>query len=140
MELYHFLSHFMGRKIYTFLVLKTRQKDLEVATSAARRTPSVLERGAHVKQFSQTPKLSEQFSQRPQIIAARRRSAATMSAFYCYFFLGLQISICFVSDVCHVIFYCLTRDTEDSYTAMRIPSTTNSRILEMAIVGQPFSL
>ena len=38
---------------------------------------------------------------------------------------------------CHVIFYCLTRDQEDSYTAMRMPSTTDSRILEMAIVGQP---
>ena len=38
---------------------------------------------------------------------------------------------------CHVIFYCLTRDQEDSYTAMRVPSITDSRILEMAIVGQP---
>ena len=47
-----------------------------------------------------------------------------MSAFYCYL------------SCCHVIFYCLTRDTEDSYTAMRMTSTTDSRILEMAIVGQ----
>ena len=59
-----------------------------------------------------------------------------MSAFYCCFFLGLQILICFASNVCHVIFYCLTRDTEDSFTAMRMPSTTNSRILEMVMVGQ----
>ena len=36
---------------------------------------------------------------------------------------------------CHVIFYCLARDTEDSYTVMCMPSTTDSRILEMAIVG-----
>ena len=41
---------------------------------------------------------------------------------------------------CHVIFYCLTRDTEDSYPVMRMPSTTDSRILEIAIVGQPFNL
>ena len=38
---------------------------------------------------------------------------------------------------CHVIFCCLTRDQEDSYTAMRMPSNTDSSILEMAIVGQP---
>ena len=33
------------------------------------------------------------------LIAQRRRSAATMSAFTVIFFLGQQISICFVSDV-----------------------------------------
>ena len=41
---------------------------------------------------------------------------------------------------CQVIFYYLTRDIEDSYTAMRMPSTTDSRISEMAVVGQPFNL
>ena len=37
-----------------------------------------------------------------------------------------------------MIFYCLTRDTEDSYTVLQMPSTTDSRILEMAIVGPGF--
>ena len=39
-----------------------------------------------------------------------------------------------------MIFYCLTHDQEDSYTAMRMPSTTDSRILEMAIVVGQSSL
>ena len=70
-----------------------------------------------------------------------RDGGATMSAFYCYFFSCGCISR-FASQVtyCHVIFYCLTRDTEDSFTAMRMLSTTDSRIIEMAIVGQPFNL
>ena len=69
------------------------------------------------------------------IFAGRRRSAVTMSAFYCNcFFLGLQISICFVSDV---LSYDLVLFTEGSYTTMRMPRTTDSRISEMEIVGQP---
>ena len=42
----------------------------------------------------------------------------------------------------HVVCYCFACDTEEQYTAMRMPSTTNSRISEMAIVGQlqPFNL
>ena len=54
------------------------------------------------------------------------------------FFLGLQILICFFSHVvCHVILYCFTHDIEGPSNAMCMPSTTNSRILEMAIVCQP---
>ena len=49
-------------------------------------------------------------------------------------FLGLQISICFFSQV---VFHCFTRDIKEPYTAMRMPSTTYSRISEMAIVRQP---
>ena len=61
-----------------------------------------------------------------------------MSAFYCYFLFGLKIWICFFSHVvCHVILYCFARDIEGPCTAMRVPNTTNSRISEMSIVGQP---
>ena len=54
--------------------------------------------------------------------------------FVLFFFLGLQISICFFS---HVVSYCFTRDIKGSCTTIRMPSTTSSRISEMAIVGQP---
>ena len=58
-----------------------------------------------------------------RLVAARRRSAATMSAFYCYFFLGAA-NLDLLRDVLSCDLYCLTRDTEDSYTAMRMPRTT----------------
>ena len=40
----------------------------------------------------------------------------------------------------HVVCHCFQRDIEGPYTAMRMPSTTNCRVLEMTIVGQPQSL
>ena len=64
-----------------------------------------------------------------------------MSAFYCSFYLGCKISICFFSHlVCHVIFHCFTCDTGDAYTAMLMHSTRDIRLPEMAIVDQLFNL
>ena len=47
-----------------------------------------------------------------------------MSSFYCYFF-SWSCKSRFASEVtcCHVIFYCLTRDTEDSYAKCEKSST-----------------
>ena len=47
---------------------------------------------------------------------------------------SFAVSICFFS---HVVSHCFTRDIEGPYSAMRMPSTTYSRISEMAIVRQP---
>ena len=70
-------------KVYTFLVLKTRKKDFEVALQHREGTPSLLEQGCSCQAIFSDPQIIIPAFQRPQIFKRLRACSHDPGATHC---------------------------------------------------------